>query len=75
MSRGPRTDFLFARPSFWEGMARTVDLGGTLQEYNRTWHPDLVALQMDWRMVASDLNVALRRITSRLVARESNSPE
>jgi len=28
--------FLFARPSFLEGVARVMDLGGTLQVYNNS---------------------------------------
>lgn len=67
----PKTDFLFARPSLWEGMARVLDLGGTLQEYNRTEHPDLVALQMDWGMIAADLSAALERTQRHLGDRES----
>ena len=30
------SSFLFAEPSFLEGMARVVDFGGTLNEYNRS---------------------------------------
>ena len=52
-------------------MARVIDLGGTLQEYNRTARPDLVALQMDWRMIAADLNAALELMRSKLGERES----
>jgi hypothetical protein len=29
-----RTMYLCARPSFWEGIARIFDIGGTLDEYN-----------------------------------------
>lgn len=28
------SDFLFARPSFWEGLGRLIDFGGTLTEFN-----------------------------------------
>lgn len=55
-----RTDFLYARPSFLEGMARIVDLGGTLNEY----HPfspeiDQAAICMDWAMIGQDLRHAI----------------
>jgi len=29
-----RTARLFARPSFFEGIARVIDIGSTLNEYN-----------------------------------------
>jgi len=30
------TDFLYARPSFAEGVARIMDFGNTLNEYNES---------------------------------------
>lgn len=48
------TTFLFARPSFWEGASRILDLGATLQEYNTSLNPeqaDAIAQQMDWQAV------------------------
>jgi hypothetical protein len=56
------SDFLFARPSFLEGMARVVDLGGTLQMYNSSltgYDADAIALQMDAEAIGSDLRFAL----------------
>jgi hypothetical protein len=32
---GRFTDLLHARPTFLEGVARLLDVGGTLNEYNR----------------------------------------
>lgn len=46
--------FLFARPSFLEGLSRVLDLGATLQEYNSSLNPeqaDAIAQQMDWQAV------------------------
>ncbi len=60
--RDPRSDFLFARPSVLEGVARLMDLQGSLNKYNRTREPDEIALAMDWKVIARDLNEALVRI-------------
>jgi hypothetical protein len=52
------TDFLFARPSFWEGAARIIDLGDTLTEYNSSLsgqQADRNALRADWRAIGHDL--------------------
>ena len=52
------SDFLYARPSFWEGLARVLDLGGTLNVYNRTPTPkqaDAIAIRNDWQAVGEDL--------------------
>lgn len=56
------TFFLFARPSFIEGVARIVDLGGTLSIYNESGTPedaDLSALFSDWKAVGEDLKSAI----------------
>jgi hypothetical protein len=48
---------LFARPSLIEGMARAVDLGGTLVEYNCSTLgeiADQVAIESDWITVRQD---------------------
>lgn len=52
---------LFATPSFYEGVGRVVDLGGTLTEFNRSGtveEADRVALASDWAAVGADLRVA-----------------
>lgn len=51
------TTILFARPSFWEGMARVLDLGNTLNVYNESsteWEADAKALASDWNVIAQD---------------------
>lgn len=57
-----RTDFLYARPSFLGGVARTLDLGGTLKEYNQSPDADTAdakALASDWFIVGSDIRTAI----------------
>ena len=54
--------YLFAEPSFLEGMARTVDLGATLQAYNDLPTPneaDAAALLSDWATTGEDLRSAM----------------
>ena len=53
---------LFAEPSFVEGMARVIDIGNTLQEYNtsKTDHEaDSKALKNDWKMIGGDVKKAM----------------
>ncbi len=55
---------LFARPSFIEGIARIVDLGGNLQEYNVSEteaEADENAIGNDWRIVGQDLSNSFKR--------------
>lgn len=62
---GDYTDFLFARPSFLEGMARVYDLGGTLQEYNNApsaEEADAIALEMDAQAVGQDFWLAMKKV-------------
>ncbi len=50
--------FLFARPSFLEGFARTLDMAGTLNLYNYSTtekQADSLALRADWRAVGEDI--------------------
>ena len=57
-----KSSFLFARPSFMEGMARVVDLGGTLQIYSESASPkeaDARALVADWLAVGEDIHAAM----------------
>lgn len=57
-----RTDFLYARPSFTEGVARLLDFGNFLNEYNTSpseEEADLRALRADWYVVGDDLRGAM----------------
>jgi hypothetical protein len=51
--------FLFAQPSFVEGMGRLLDFAGTLNEYNRSANPDAIALGADWFAIGDDLRRAM----------------
>jgi hypothetical protein len=64
---GRFTDLLFARPSFLEGVARIFDLGGTLNEYNRSAMPeeaDFVALRSDWEAIGMDFRGVVSQVQS-----------
>ena len=58
------TDYLYAHPSFLEGVARIMDFGGTLTAFNKSRTPseaDARATFEDWRAVGNDLRVAVER--------------
>ena len=49
---------LVATPSFEEGLARIVDFGGTLNEYNTsltTGQADYLAMVSDWKAVGDSI--------------------
>jgi hypothetical protein len=57
-----RSDFLFASPSFVEGIARILDFGNTLNVYNYSESEekaDEIAMRLDWAMVGNDLHKAI----------------
>ncbi len=56
---GKQSNFLYASPSFIEGIARTIDLGNTLSEYNYSNNPDEIALYMDWAVIGNDIRKAM----------------
>ena len=52
------TSRLYARPSFIEGMARALDMGGTLNEYNASLsgeEADAIAIWSDWVAIGQDM--------------------
>jgi hypothetical protein len=53
------SDFLYPRPTFVEGMARILDWGGAMTQFNRFDQADRAAIGMDWRMVGQDLRMAI----------------
>ncbi len=71
------TDFLYANPSFWGGMASVVDLGGTLaKEYNRSStvnQADFRALRSDWAVTGIDLFTALDKFSSQCQRSQINN--
>ncbi|HEY4526938.1 MAG TPA: hypothetical protein VJK53_03785 [Candidatus Paceibacterota bacterium] len=53
---------LYAEPSFAEGIARIMDIGGTLQVYNASkteQEADVTALKNDWRAVGDDIQTSI----------------
>lgn len=47
---------------FWEGVARVVDIGGTMAAYNESLTPeeaDIKALSSDWQAVGDDIRAAM----------------
>lgn len=53
---------LYATPSFLEGLARSIDIGDTLTEYNTSEsgaEADARALGSDWKAVGDDLRAAI----------------
>ena len=63
------SDFLFARPSFIEGVGRILDVGNVLNTYNGARTPveaDARAINQDWRAIGRDVRAALEHLrTSR----------
>jgi len=58
----PRSDFLYAEPSFVEGIARILDFGGTLNQYNESPSgevADEIAIRMDWAVVGHTIGNAM----------------
>jgi hypothetical protein len=48
------SEYLYARPSFWEGVARLMDLSGSLSVYNSTdlaGLSDRLAIENDFKTV------------------------
>ncbi len=60
-----RTSFLFAEPSFVEGIARLVDFSAALNVYNQSSTPeaaDARALRADWEAIGDDLRAATEQV-------------
>ena len=55
---GTHSFYLFAKPSFLEGISRVLDLGNTLQDYNKSKgenDADYNAMKRDWQAVGKDI--------------------
>lgn len=66
---------LYARPSFLEGLARLVDFGNGLAEYNSIESDDLAdfqALASDWNNVGADIMVSIEKFQSELDSENDN---
>ena len=58
-----QTTYLYAIPTWTEGVGRLVDFGGFLSQYNTSStddEADARALALDWLAVGSDLRRAMR---------------
>jgi len=67
------TDYLFATPSFLTGMARSLDLAATLEQwsYNFCSDPleaDAQAIANDWAVVGQDMMAAIDQFQSEMDA-------
>jgi hypothetical protein len=60
-----QSDFLFARPSFIEGVGRILDVSDSLNTYNLSRNgaeADVRAIYGDWRAVGHDMKKALENL-------------
>jgi hypothetical protein len=60
-----RTSYLYARPSFWSGFARGLDLFGKFDRYNTSEsaaEADSEAIANDWLAVGDDLWSAYEQV-------------
>lgn len=59
-----RSSYLFQRPSFLDGMARVLDIGGVYNDYNYSLTPeeaDTQAMAVDWLCVGDDIVAAINQ--------------
>ena len=64
------SSFLYARPSFAEGLSRVLDFAGTINEYNRSITPeqaDYLAMFGDWQFIGMDIASALDEERAKLL--------
>ncbi|MBI1812729.1 hypothetical protein HY285_03420 [Candidatus Peregrinibacteria bacterium] len=60
----PQTSYLYATPTFLQGMAITLDVGATLEQYNLSRTPeeaDTKAMRADWRATGNDIRFAMKQ--------------
>ncbi|MHB8737077.1 MAG: hypothetical protein ACYC9D_00585 [Candidatus Dormibacteria bacterium] len=75
-----RSGFLFATPTFWQGIARILDLGGVLNTYNTCdsdQEADRVALASDWYAIGLDFREAFGsevEVSRRALAKQESLP-
>jgi hypothetical protein len=68
------TDYLFARPSFMEGMGRNFDILGTMNRYNYAKtgeEADRIALMADWAAVYGDFWQAYEDLQCQIEAKKN----
>ena len=72
------TTFLYAEPSFVEGVARALDLGNTLNTYNAApsgEQADMLAMEADWLAIREDLDLAFQKTAQAFSARSKEKNE
>ncbi len=72
------TTRLFSPPSFLEGMARVLDLGGTFDQYNVSAsgeEADRQALESDWNAIGADMYDAIARFQAAHPELRPDAPE
>jgi hypothetical protein len=68
---GRYSGFLYAQPSFIEGVGRVIDLGATMENYNvspSTGIADALALRADHMALVDDTAEAMRRLADEIEA-------
>jgi hypothetical protein len=69
MGRNDYTGLLYSQPSLMEGFARSLDIGGTFDEYNDSAsesEADMIAMGSDWYAIGADLHHAISGLAVRL---------
>jgi hypothetical protein len=72
------SSFMFATPTWKEGVGRLFDFGDALTEYNVRPTPDeadLFAMWLDWRAVGEDVQRALEKFASQFGDRSERPPK
>lgn len=72
------TYYLFARPTFLEGVARTLDITGAFDSYNESSDgkaADARALTNDWKMVGFDIQTGLDGYGKEIKGKEASKRE
>lgn len=65
MSDEIQSNYLFARPSFVEGVGRIVDVSNSLNTYNQSRsgaEADAHAIREDWKALGHDVRVSLEQL-------------
>lgn len=70
------TDFLYARPSFLEGLGRVFDLANILQKYNTSSTPEKAderAISADWCAVGEDMRKVMKNPPIKLKSKRATN--
>jgi hypothetical protein len=65
--------FLFAHPSFLQGVIAAIDLGATHVEYNTSWtiqEADARAIASDWAITGKDIKAAIQDLVEEKAQKE-----